>query len=286
MADDIRSLSEELAADPSSLVFLPLAELLRQRGEMELAFRVATRGLERHEQRVDAHALVARIALDRGDEARARAEWERVLAIDSGHVEAHKGLGFLYYREGDLAAAERFLQSACTAGGRDSSLEAALRTVRTAQAAAPLIVKPESLPEGTGVPAPVDASSAVPGSPVEARFLFRKFLGDSTQTALLLDGEGYVIAGQHLAEDGVDASAEMGAHLSGVTEEANRAMRHLGLGAWRHIVFETETDTVAMAPSGSGVLLVTAPPAAPLGLLRRTLDRALEHAGRWLESGA
>lgn len=286
MTDDIRSLSEELAADPSSLVFLPLAELLRQRGEMELAFRVATRGLERHEQRVDAHALVARIALDRGDVLRARAEWERVLSFDPGHVEAHKGLGFLHYREGDLAAAERFLQSAYAADGSDPSLEAALRTVRTARAAAPLIVKSESPREETAEPAPVDAPSALSGSPVEARFLFGKFLGDSTQTALLLDGEGYVIAGQHLAPDGADSSAEMGAHLSGVTEEANRAMRHLGLGAWRHIVFETETDTVAMAPSGSGVLLVTAPPAAPLGLLRRTLDRALEHARRWLESGA
>ena len=286
MTDDIRSLSEELAADPSSLVFLPLAELLRQRGEMELAFRVATRGLERHDQLLDAHALVARIALDRGDEAHARAEWERVLSIDPAHVEAHKGLGFLHYREGDLAAAERFLQSAYTADVSDPSLDAALRTVRTARAVAPLIVKPESPQVGTAVPASVDAASAVSGSPIEARFLFRKFVGDSTQTALLLDGEGYVIAGQHLTPDGVDASALMGAHLSGVTEEANRAMRHLGLGAWRHIVFETETDTVAMAPSGSGVLLVTAPPAAPLGLLRRTLDRALEHAGRWLESGA
>ena len=46
-------------------------------------------------------------------------------------------------------------------------------------------------------------------------------------------------------------------------DEANRAMRHLGLGRWHQIVFEAETASVAMAPSGGGVLLVAAPRSVP-----------------------
>jgi predicted regulator of Ras-like GTPase activity (Roadblock/LC7/MglB family) len=58
-------------------------------------------------------------------------------------------------------------------------------------------------------------------------------------------------------------------------------MRHLGLGRWHQIVFEAETASVAMAPSGGGVLLVAAPRSVPLGYVRRLLERSLERARRW-----
>ena len=45
---DIAGLSEQLARDPASLVFLELADTLRKRGDLEVAVKVATRGLERH----------------------------------------------------------------------------------------------------------------------------------------------------------------------------------------------------------------------------------------------
>jgi predicted regulator of Ras-like GTPase activity (Roadblock/LC7/MglB family) len=107
-------------------------------------------------------------------------------------------------------------------------------------------------------------------------------LGDPAQTAILLDGDGYVVAGQYLTADGRDLGADIGAQLSGVSEEANRAMRHLGLWRWRQIVFEAETASVAMAPSGGGVLLVAAPRSVPLGYVRRLLERSLERVRRWM----
>ena len=62
-------------------------------------------------------------------------------------------------------------------------------------------------------------------------------------------------------------------------------MRHLGLGAWRQIVFEADAASVAMAPFGASVLLVAAPRVVPLGFVRRLLERSLERARRWTESG-
>ena len=46
MSDEIRRLSEELARDPSSLVFMQLGEALRRGGQLDLGLRVANRGLE------------------------------------------------------------------------------------------------------------------------------------------------------------------------------------------------------------------------------------------------
>ena len=37
MSDDIRALTAQLAADPASLVFLPLGEALRRRGQLDSA---------------------------------------------------------------------------------------------------------------------------------------------------------------------------------------------------------------------------------------------------------
>jgi predicted regulator of Ras-like GTPase activity (Roadblock/LC7/MglB family) len=123
---------------------------------------------------------------------------------------------------------------------------------------------------------------------VDARDVFASVVQDPSQAALLLDADGLVVAGRYRSADGRDLAADVGAQLSGVSDEAARAMRHLGLGAWTHIAVEAETASVAMAPSGSGnagVLLVAAPRSVPLGFVRRILERALERARKWLESG-
>jgi len=65
-ADDIRALTAQLARDPSSLVFLPLAETLRRRGQLESALTVAQQGAARFPEMAGAWDLVARIRSDRG----------------------------------------------------------------------------------------------------------------------------------------------------------------------------------------------------------------------------
>jgi predicted regulator of Ras-like GTPase activity (Roadblock/LC7/MglB family) len=79
----------------------------------------------------------------------------------------------------------------------------------------------------------------------------------------------------------------VGAELSGVTDTARRATKHLAIGDWRSIVLETEVAVVTMAPSiGDGLLVVAASKATPLGLVRRALDRCLERARQWLGAEA
>jgi predicted regulator of Ras-like GTPase activity (Roadblock/LC7/MglB family) len=104
--------------------------------------------------------------------------------------------------------------------------------------------------------------------------------------ALLLDADGLVVAGTYATADGTDLGAVIGAHLSGVSDEAERAMRHFGLGAWTRILLESEAATLMMSPAQDGVTLVAAPREVPLGFVRRTLDQCQVLARRWLGEGA
>lgn len=79
-SDDIRRWSNELAADPQSLVFADLAEALRLQGDLETAERIASRGLDRHRNYGPALGVLARIAETRGDLTAASAFWEKAHA--------------------------------------------------------------------------------------------------------------------------------------------------------------------------------------------------------------
>src|SRR5439155_7860017 len=119
MPDAIKTLSSQLAQDPDSLVFLRLGELLRQKGQLDTAHRVALTGLERHPHLPDAHDLYARILADKHDYERAFDEWDMALRIAPDHVGALKGLAFLYFKVGDVQQAAAHLEAAQRAAPDD-----------------------------------------------------------------------------------------------------------------------------------------------------------------------
>ena len=268
MQDDIRRWSDELARDPSSLVFLQLGEALRKQGQLEVALKIALRGLDRHQRNVAAHDLVARIAVDRRDFSRAFVQWELVLKIQPDHIGAMKGLGYLCFHQGRLDEAEQYLNKAA-ASGAGGDVKNALRMVRRTPDAAPL--------------AAVEADAPKPTPANDPQYLFVDQLLDEGQTALLLDASGYVLAGVYLDVDGKNVSSDIGAQLSGISEEVRRSTRHLDIGEWKAITFETHAAVVAMAPvANDSLMVIAASRATPLGLLRRLLDRCTTFATEWL----
>jgi len=112
MVDEVRRLSDELARDPGSRVFVPLGEALRRQGQLDLALKFTLRGLERHPHFADGHDLLARISIDRGDLEKAFDEWDMVLRLAPGHLGALKGMGFVCFQQGRLAQAEEYLTRA------------------------------------------------------------------------------------------------------------------------------------------------------------------------------
>jgi len=276
MADDIRALSAQLAQDPQSLVFLRLGEALRRKGQLDAALRVAMNGLDRHPHLADAHDLYARILTDKRDYERAFDEWDMAVRIAPHHTGALKGLAFLYFKVGDLAQAEAHLEAARKVEPDDPSIDQAIAMMH--KGAAP------PAPEPSAAPSPPSAAPSPPAAPAldEAR-VFAGLEG-ANEGLLLIDGAGRVLGGALRDKTGSDVTDSVAAYLAGVSQEAARTAKLLGLGAWNGLSAEGLHGNVHLAhPTPEALLLVVRERGMPLGRLAILAQRATLMARRWLE---
>ena len=279
MADDIRALSAQLAQDPHSLVFLRLGEALRRKGQLDAAARVAVNGLERHPHLADAHDLYARVLTDKHDYERAFDEWDMAVRIAPNHTGALKGLAFLYFKVGDLGQAEAHLEMALKVEPDDPSLTQAIAMVRggnsppsPAQSAAP-----------TPEPAATAASSTAAASGLDESRVFAGLEG-ADEGLVLIDAAGRVLGGALRTPAGADVTDTVAAYLAGVSHEAARSVKLLGLGSWTGLSAEGHQGNVHLShPTPEALLLVVRDRGVPLGRLSILAQRATGMARRWLE---
>jgi tetratricopeptide (TPR) repeat protein len=276
MAEDIRALSTQLAQDPESLVFLRLAEALRRKGQLDAALRVALNGLERHPHLADAHDLYARVLTDKHDYERAFDEWDMALRIAPNHTGALKGLAFLYFKVGDVAQAEAHLELAQRIEPDDPSITQAVAMVRggaTPAAGAP------AASTAAHPPAPEVRTEA----PLDESRVFAGLEG-AQEGLVLLDAAGRVLGGALRNPAGADVTDAVAAYLAGVSQEAARTAKLLGLGAWSGLSAEGKHGNVHVAQlSKEALLLVVRDRGVPLGRLAILAQRATAMAQRWLE---
>lgn len=300
MPEEIRALSAQLAQDPGSLVFLRLGEQLRRKGQLDAAHRVAITGLERHPHNADAHDLYARILADKHDYERAFDEWDMALRIAPNHTGALKGLAFLYFKVGDIAQAEAHLAEARRVAPEDESIAQAIALVRGAGlgpvAPAPTLGAPTpaatagrasvSVPVPPPPPQPPAAAPAVmaePTAPLEEARVFAGLEG-AQEGLLLLDLAGRVLGGALKDPRGLDVTDAVAAYLAGVSQEAARTAKLLGLGGWTGVSAEGPAGHVHLTqPRNDALLLVVRDRAVPLGRLAILSQRASSMARRWLE---
>ncbi len=277
MADDVRALSAQLAQDPQSLVFLRLAEALRRKGQLDAALRVAINGLERHPHLADAHDLYARVLTDKHDYERAFDEWDMALRIAPNHTGALKGLAFLYFKVGDLAQAEAHLELAQRVEPNDPSITQAIEMVRGG--ASPPAPQPETAPQ----PAPPVHTEVQPAPPLDESRVFAGLEG-AQEGLVLLDAAGRVLGGALRNPTGSDVTDAVAAYLAGVSQEASRTAKLLGLGAWTGLSAEGRHGNVHVSqPSKDALLLVVRDRGMPLGRLAILAQRATAMAKRWLD---
>jgi tetratricopeptide (TPR) repeat protein len=282
MADEIRALSSQLAQDPQSLVFLRLGEALRRKGQLDAALRVAVNGLERHPHLADAHDLYARVLTDKHDYERAFDEWDMAVRIAPNHTGALKGLAFLYFKVGDLAQAEAHLEVARKVEPDDPSIEQAIAMMRSGvspPAPSPTAVTAETAEHDPG---PAQPPPATAGSLDESR-VFAGLEG-AQEGLLLIDAAGRVLGGALRNSAGSDVTDAVAAYLAGVSQEAARTAKLLGLGAWNGLSAEGQHGNVHLAhPTPGALLLVVRERGMPLGRLAILAQRATAIARRWLE---
>ena len=270
MSDDIRALTARVADEPGSLAFLELAEALRRRGQLEAAVKVARGGLSRYPGLADAHDLMARILSDQGELAGAFDAWADALRLDPMRTGALKGIAFLYFRAGDTPAAIEHLQRAAEVDPDDISIAQALAKVRREARVLP------------GAPAPEAAEDTPPVAPEPAAPPFASL--DGGHAVVLVDANGLLLSGSLSTPDGGESGDGVAAELAGVSREASRAARLLGLGQWHSITLEcADAHFVLVQPTGETVLLAAREPTLPIARVVLLAERAAREAKSWLE---
>jgi tetratricopeptide (TPR) repeat protein len=299
----VRQWSEEVAADPASLSFLPLARAYREQGRRDAALKLCIRGLEKHPDNVEAHYLLGLLYREGGDTLKAFDEWDIALALDPEHGGSRREIGLVAHQRGDHAVAVRHLERALEADAFDQEVRDALESSwahSRGGSPAPAAPAPErAAPPPAPTPAPpasasIVAAPAPPAAPATtadgthfdaAMAEFDALSGErGIVGAVLLDDQGFVLAGQ-MAVGGVDRAPEVAAVLSGASSEAGRALAHLGLGAWKGILVETPEAVVRLAPAGEGMIAVAGRREVPTGWVLRVAARARDAAVRFLGAG-
>jgi tetratricopeptide (TPR) repeat protein len=292
VSDDIRSLTTRLAEEPTSLAFLELGEALRRRGQLEAACKVARGGLSRYPGLADAHDLMARILSDQGDLADAFDAWADALRLDPMRTGALKGIAFLYFRAGDAVAAIDHLQRAAEADPDDESIAQALARVRresrgmahrtTPAPPPPPAAAPDQEPVMIRDPEPVMVVEPPPVERSDPASPFAELEGG--HSLVLVDANGLRLAGSLPAPGGDETGDRVAAQLAGVSREATRATRLLGLGTWQTITVESpDAHFVLVRPTGETVLLAAREPSLPMARIALVAERAARAAKSWLE---
>jgi len=238
--------------DPHSL---DAAERLRRQGDVEAAARVAIYRLEHAPGDAAAHDLYARVLADMGNLPGAESEWQEVLGQLPRHAGAHKGLGFIRFRQGRLDDALDHLEIALASAPGDPAVVQAMRTVRAAlqrEASPPRDRVFEGL-EGAG------------------------------RGLLLVDARGGVLGGAVRDVDGFDRSELVGGYAADLVHEARRTTAMLHLGSWEWVVVEgSEGSTYLAAPTDEAVLCILRDRGVPAARLTLLAEPALAAAREWL----
>jgi tetratricopeptide (TPR) repeat protein len=275
VTDDIKTLTTRLAEEPSSLAFLDLGEALRRRGQLDAAYKVVKGGLSRYPALADAHDLLGRILGDQGDLAGAFDAWAEALRFDPMRIGALKGIAFLYFRAGDVPAALEHLGRAAEIDPDDPTIIQAIERVRSSAA-------PSSTAEvASSAAGAADEATGQDPEPVPGPALN----GHGEHGVMLVDSKGLRLNGTLLSPAHDDVGDRVAAELAGVSKEATRTSRLLGLGTWEAIAVESpEGNLYLVAPTPDTMLLTVREASLPMARLGLIAERAARDARAWLES--
>src|SRR5687768_7492872 len=128
---DLQAWSQEVASDPASLSFLPLARAYRKQGRRDAALRLCLRGLQHHSSNIEAHALLAVLYFESGQRVKAYDEWSMVLMLDPDNFDALRGMGFYFLEQQDQVTAHKHLTRAAQLKPNDPAVQEGLRMLQT-----------------------------------------------------------------------------------------------------------------------------------------------------------
>jgi tetratricopeptide (TPR) repeat protein len=216
----------------------------------------------------DAHDLLARILGDQGDLAGAFDAWAEAFRLDPMRIGALKGIAFLYFRAGDTPAALQHLERALEIDPEDASIRQAIARVGSAPVPQ---VPSTTVPEAPSI---IEEAKPIPVAPATT---------NGNQDSMLVDQNGLRLNGSVRGPAREDVGDRVAAELAGVSKEAARTSKLLGLGAWQAIAVESpEWNLFLVPPTPDTVLLTIRESALPMARLGLAAERGAREAREWL----
>jgi tetratricopeptide (TPR) repeat protein len=129
----ILPLAELVANDPTTALYLPLAERLRERGRLDEAIRLCEERRLRPGTGVGDRIVLGRAYLADGRLADARAEFHAALSLDRENVVALKALAGILSHLGDHAEAASYYRAVCRVDPGDLESQTALHQITSGE---------------------------------------------------------------------------------------------------------------------------------------------------------
>jgi tetratricopeptide (TPR) repeat protein len=161
---EIVKLTERIAKDPKSKLFVPLAEEHKKAGDIETAIRVLTQGLKLNSGYVTARSFLGRLLMDTGDLAGAQKELEEVIKTIPDNLLAQRKLGDIYVLQGRGADALLRYKAALALNPGDKDLPSLLADLEAGKDVSSRIPRPKT----SAPPAQIKPQQA-PASPVQPK---------------------------------------------------------------------------------------------------------------------
>src|SRR3569832_1523027 len=105
LSPEIMKLMDKIAGNPTSRLFVPLAEEYLKADMLDEAILVLVDGIKNHPTYVAARVMLGKIYLQKKQTAEAKAEFEQVIAVNPENIFAGRRLAAIYQAEGELQKA-------------------------------------------------------------------------------------------------------------------------------------------------------------------------------------
>lgn len=160
---EIAKLTERIAKDPKSKLFVPLAEEYKKAGDMEMALHVLSEGLKNNPGYVTAKSFLGRLLIEKGNLAGAKKEFEEVVKAIPDNLLAQRKLGDINALQGNTAGALAHYKAALALTPKDEEISSLIADLQAGRSIAGRLPVPKVQPAAPAVPkqaAPVPKGTA------------------------------------------------------------------------------------------------------------------------------
>lgn len=161
---EIVKLTERIAKDPKSKLFVPLAEEYKKIGDIEMSIHVLTEGLKNNPGYVTARSFLGKLLIEKGDYPAAQKEFEEVVKAIPDNLMAQRKLGDLHALQNRTADAVKQYKIVLTMNPKNSETAMLIAEAEAGRDIAMRVAAPKSAEQPAKQEQPRPVPEANPGS--------------------------------------------------------------------------------------------------------------------------